>query len=90
MDGLLAEKVYESLCGLLKEEYRLKEVEDLFAAGSPCDRYYTAMAEACGRLNARLGVDEDPDVEQIIQAWMLMMETVGLRMYHYGVKIGRE
>lgn len=65
----LRERIYESLVDVLIPGCCLPGVENLFAAGMPCDQHYAAMSNAYARLRKRLGVeDEDADVETIIDS----------------------
>ena len=85
MNILNAENVFETLTGSLCEEYGIPGVENAFATGSRCDRLYSQIYDANGRLCKRLGqIDEDPDVELIINNFMEINRILCLKMYGYG------
>lgn len=79
------ESVYDTLQGSLLTP--VPGVEDLFAAGKPCARWYREMLAAYGRLCDRLGVpDEDPDIETIINSLLSIQRELCGKMYEYGTK----
>ena len=59
-------------------------VENEFADGKLCGRLYEEVYEAGRRLCERLGVEEDPDVEIIIENLMKIGEHQAMKMYDYG------
>ena len=80
--------VYESLTGIVSEEHRMQQVENLFAANGQCDRLYAEVYNANCKLCQRLGVSEDPDVETIINNFWEISQILGVKMYEYGQKLG--
>jgi len=89
MNTSISKQVYDSLCGELLDEYRIKHVENAFAEGSPCDVLYQEITDAYARLCERLGKeDDDEDVEVIINAFMEMNRILCLKMFSYGVLYG--
>ena len=80
----LAQDVYDSLCGELLPEYRLEWVENAFREGAFCAEAYAAAYDARLRLCARLGTDEDADVETIFDSLLAIQRTLCLAMFHYG------
>ena len=76
--------VYESLCGVVGSEFRLPWVENAFRPGARCDRRYAEVYNAAERLNDRLGTQEDPDVETIINALLDIQQELCLAMFRYG------
>ena len=82
--------IYLTLIGELCDEYRMSGVENLFAAGSECDRLYAQIFESYARLRERLGSDdEDEDVEIIINSFMRIEKLVAIRMFEYGRKFSK-
>lgn len=88
MEREFVKLVVDSALGYLLEEYRCQEVEDLFASGKPCKDLYCDAIDAYRHLCDRLGVESDPDVEIIINAFMSMTEIVAEKMFEYGVEYG--
>ncbi len=83
MDRMFAERVYQSLIGLLVTP--IPGVKDAFAEGMPCEQWYSEMLEAYARLRERLGVeDEDCDVEIMIQSFLSIQKELCIQMYRYG------
>lgn len=81
--------VYDTLQGNLL--IPVPEVEDLFAAGKPCQRWYCDMLAAYMRLRDRLGVeDEDQDVETIINSLLSIQRELCGKMYEYGAAFGHK
>ncbi len=70
----LYDQIYFSLAGEL--EPPLDWVPDAFAPGSVCADAYSRMLDARDRVLARLGLPEDPDLEQMLQE----METIQRRL----------
>ncbi len=58
------DEVYYSLIGQLQPP--LGWVTDAFAAGSPCEEAYARLIAARDRLSAKLGQDNDPDLEEML------------------------
>ena len=50
------DEIYESMLGLLMEEYALPDVNNAFVRGSYCDRQYARMRDAYERVCQRLQV----------------------------------
>lgn len=66
------------------------QVENLFAVGLPCERWYGELMEAYRRLCDRLGVvGEDDDVEVIITAQRRIEREVAYHMFRYGAQLER-
>ena len=84
----LVENVYEAVCGEYADEadYVIQNVriQNEFEEGRPCSEAYKRVYEANRRLCERLGVDEDPDVEMIIDSMFEITRTVGEKMFEYG------
>ena len=85
----LVENVYEAVCGEYEDEanYVIQNVriQNEFEEGKPCSEAYKRVYDANRRLCERLGVDEDPDVEMIIDSMFEITRTVGEKMFEYGV-----
>ena len=86
MDSKIANKVYDLLTGEEVPVAGLSVVKNMFADGRTCEELYTAVYEANLRLCGRLGVQEDPDVELIINSLLRISRLLGLKMFQYGVK----
>ena len=85
--GSFAEDVYATMCGNMREEYKTQGVEDAFAEGMDCDRWYAEVYDAKCRLCERLGEeDEDVDVERIIGNLLAIQHELCIKMYEYGAK----
>lgn len=81
------EAIYTTLVGVMREEFRVPGVENLFAEGSECTNCYGEMLAAYERLCDRLGViDEDKDVEVIICSLRKIEQKVSKKMFEYGMK----
>ena len=77
--------VYYTLLGEISQPFQVPGVENAYADGSECDRFYNEVCDAYERLRLRLGVrDEDPDVEIIIGNLLSIQHTLCLKMFHYG------
>lgn len=61
------DEIYYSLIGELTEEAALPWVPNAFAPGSECEQAYARLLSARDRVNNKLGTDEDPDLEQMLQ-----------------------
>ena len=77
-------QVYYSLIGTLINP--LPDVENLFEEGKEGDKLYGWVYDARERLIERLGVNEDPDVELIIDSMLALQREVAMLMYDYGAK----
>lgn len=76
------EQVYLSLLGELV--HPLPGIPNAFAPGMPCDQLYHQVYDAKCRLNERLGADEDPDVECILDCFWDITRELCRRMYQLG------
>ena len=87
----LVENVYEAVCGEYADEadYVIQNVriQNEFAEGESCCESYKRVYEANRRLCERLGVDEDPDVEMIIDGMFDITRIVSEKMFKYGGQI---
>ena len=90
----LVENVYEAVCGEYADEadYVIQNVriQNEFEEGKPCGEAYKRVYESNRRLCERLGVDEDPDVEIIIDSMFEITRTVGEKMFEYGAVYEKE
>ena len=81
--------IYETVTGINTLSRPMDGVENLFAPGSFCDRQYSRVLDAYGRLCDRLGVaEEDRDVEIIINSLMAIEHEIAYAMYEYGARFG--
>ena len=87
----LVENVYEAVCGEYADEadYVIQNVriQNEFEEGKTCSEAYKRVYEANRRLCERLGVDEDPDVEMIIDSMFTITRVVGEKMFEYGAEL---
>ena len=82
------ENVYETLIGVRSGNNRVPGVENAFAPGEYCDRMYLQMHEYRERLWARLGSQEDEDLEHLIMALESIQHTLCLQMFRLGRELG--
>ena len=75
------DEVYESMLGLLTEEYALPDVNNAFVPGGYCDRQYARMREAYERICQRLQVEEDRDLNIMVEAMEKIQRELCRRMY---------
>lgn len=79
-----AEKIYLSMLGELVQP--LPGVPNAFAPGQLCSRLYTEIYKCKCRLLDRLGEDENPDLECIIDNFFEINRELCLRMYCLGAE----
>ena len=79
--------LYQTLIGVLCQEYRVPGVEDLYAQGAPCDILYQKMWDAYERLLDRLGrIDDDEDLDIIVDTMTTICKETSYAMYRCGEK----
>ena len=87
----LVENVYEAVCGEYEDEadYVIQnvQIQNEFEEGKICSEAYKRVYEANRRLCERLGVDEEPDVEMIIDGMFDITRIVSEKMFKYGGQI---
>ena len=76
------EHIYETLLGERLGPY--PGIANAFAPGERCAALYEEVYESNRRLCARLGVEEDPDVETIIDDFFEIARELALWMFRYG------
>ena len=74
--------IYETMLG--EQIDPLPGIPNAFADGGKCARLYSEIYEAVQRLSDRLGAEEDPDVEVILNNFWDINRELCLRMYRYG------
>ena len=74
--------IYESMLGERVDPY--PGITNAFADGEKCARLYSEIYEAVQRISDRLGVEEDPDVEIILDNFWEIDRELCQRMYRYG------
>ena len=85
MQTSFAEQVYSTLNGEYVPGHGISGVDNAFAEGAICTKWYADAYDAYQRLCDRLGViDEDPDVEIIFRSFMEIGRTMGIQMFYYG------
>ena len=83
------EDIYFTLLGEMSPPYAIPGIENAYAPGGACDRYYNEAMEAYARLRDRLGVrDEDPDAEIIIGNLLAIQQILCEKMFRYGQLLG--
>lgn len=89
MQKILAEAVFDTLCGEAIPASCVPGVDNAFEPGSLCDSRYEAAMEAYARLRLRLNSgEEDEDVECILSALLGNTRELCLRMFAYGAAFG--
>lgn len=68
----------------------MPEVENAFEEGKPCQKLYTEVYEAYGKICKKYDVMYDEDAENIIYCWMEIAQILGYKMYEYSAKYGRK
>ena len=90
----LVENVYEAVLGAYADEadYVIQNVriQNEFEEEKTCCEAYKRVYDANRSLCERLGVDEDPDVEMIIDSMFEITRTVGEKMFEYGALYEKE
>lgn len=85
--------VYEKMSGLLRDGYtqfpELESIEDEFLDGYLCD-LSDQLYDAKDRLYDKLGVDDDPDIEIMLECFDKITEALCSKMYDYGAKFALE
>lgn len=76
------EHIYETLLGERLDP--CPGIANAFAPGERCEQLYAEIYESNQRLCARLGTEEDPDVERIIDNFFEIARELSLRMFRYG------
>ena len=83
----MEERVYLSLTGRLRPEYRLDWVENIDVPGHPFYEHYCEMRRACEQLQKRLGEDcPEEELEEILFSMRRRGEIAAMKMFQYGVK----
>ncbi len=90
MDQEYVEWILESVMGELLPEYHCPQAENLFEEGKECERLYANAIEAYWRLCDRLGVEEDPDGEIMIDSLLAIVRNVGCQMFQYGATLEKK
>ena len=90
MKTKLAQQIYDRVMGY--EEQPLPDffVENLFADGTVCDELYGQIYDSKLRIYERLGVDEDPDMELILDSLDRITRLVAQEMFHHGTRIAAQ
>ena len=79
------ETVYYAFLGELESGYSPPGVESVFSPGSECDQAYLQITAARDRLYARLGTEDDADVEAILSAQLDIQKTLCRKLFEYGL-----
>jgi len=83
------DEIYYTLMDDLTEEAAIPWVEPIWADGD-CRETWEAMCQAQERLCARLGREEDTDVEALIDALLRIQRLAARRMFLYGMRLRNE
>lgn len=86
----IAQTVFDRLMDHFIDENILRAVEPVFVPGHPCYEEYVRMREAYGRICRKLGCEEDPDCEIMIDALLRQGNLLALEMFRYGAIYGAE
>ena len=76
------EHIYETLLGERLDP--CPGIANAFAPGAPCALLYEEIYQASLRLCHRLGTEEDPDVEKILDSFFAITRELSLAMFQYG------
>lgn len=81
--------VYDLMNGMIDlDNFPCKQaqiVKNEFEAGTECDRLYGEVYNACLRINDRLHVIDDDDVNIILSSMSDITEILCKKMFQYGV-----
>ena len=80
-----AEHIYETLLGERLDP--VPGIENAFADGTRCAELYEEIYHANMRLCERLGAEENPDVELLINHFFEITRELSIQMFRYGQKI---
>lgn len=88
---LKKQRIYDLMNGALILEQctypESKVVVNEFQDGMPCEKWYAEVYAANRRICARLGVEEDSDIEIMIDRLQKIAEYQCKKMYDYGKEI---
>lgn len=84
-----AEEIYDTMAGNTADAFRYPGVENLFAPGSFCEEKYAEMLRAYWQLCDRLGVEEDPDGETMINSLLEIQRELAIAMFLQGWQFGQ-
>lgn len=83
----LKEQIYNQMIGAYSEDSIPEIIRgivlDEFKANQPCAQAYERVYQAKQNLNERLGTDEDPDIECIINSMFDICKQLSMKMYDY-------
>lgn len=74
--------IYETLLGERLDPH--PNIENAFAEGTQCAKLYSQIYAARERLCDRLGLEEDPDVEILLDSFFEINRELCLKMFRYG------
>ena len=89
MTNELETDIYATLIGVMEEKNRIPGVENAFAPGSYCDKCYEEMMDCRERIQQRLGVEDDEDVEGMVIALESIQTDLCIRMFRLGRQFGK-
>lgn len=87
MQEKFGELLYDTLTGLILEEYGVPGVENAYDQGGSCCHLYEIVCEARERLQLKMQVEDgedDPDVLMIINTMEKIQRIIALQMFEYG------
>lgn len=70
------DEIYYSLIGEMAEDSALPWVPNAFSPGSECEQAYTRLLAARDRVSGKLGVEDDPDLEQMLQEMLTILRIL--------------
>ncbi len=72
----LYDEIYYSLIGEMAEDSALPWIPNAFSPGGECEQAYTRLLAARDRVAEKLGVEEDPDLEQMLQEMLTIQHIL--------------
>ena len=85
------EMIYDILNGYYESDdtivYEGMDAENEFQEGRECAVLYEKVYQARLRLSQKLGRDEDPDVEAVVNGMNDIGRILAYRMYEYGSRV---
>lgn len=90
MDDKKLEDIYNTLLGYMQPGYCVPGIRNAFASGTVCSRWQREFYRSKLRIEQRLGVDEDEDLDEMRTALEAIQRELCYRMFEYGFQFGKE
>jgi len=83
--------IFETMTGNHRLTPGVPWVRNLFTAGTPYDQAYQTLWDSRVSIGNRFGIhwEEDPDLEQIMQAISDIEECVAMEMFLHGIEYAK-